>query len=82
MADTSDAATSPQRRGSKGLPRVQADRLEQTFAGFADPSQEWRRLISELLGTLFLVLVAAGGAMMGQALRTTSAGRLPSLPLG
>ena len=34
---------------------------------FHDPSQEWRRLFSELLGTFFLVLVAAGGGMMGQA---------------
>jgi len=34
---------------------------------FADPSQEWRRLFSELLGTFLLVLVAAGGGMMGQA---------------
>src|ERR1700757_4452200 len=33
---------------------------------FQDPSQEWRRLFSELLGTFFLVLVAAGGGMMGQ----------------
>jgi aquaporin Z len=34
---------------------------------FADPHQEWRRLFSEVLGTFFLVLVAAGGGMMGQA---------------
>ena len=34
---------------------------------FQDSSQEWRRLFSELLGTFFLVLVAAGGGMMGQA---------------
>src|SRR3954470_10323801 len=34
---------------------------------FHDPSQEWRRLFSELLGTFFLVLVAAGGGMMGTA---------------
>ena len=34
---------------------------------FKDPRQEWRRLFSELLGTFFLVLVAAGGGMMGQA---------------
>jgi aquaporin Z len=34
---------------------------------FQDPTQEWRRLFSELLGTFFLVLVAAGGGMMGQA---------------
>ena len=34
---------------------------------FQDSSQEWRRLFSELLGTFFLVLVAAGGGMMSQA---------------
>jgi aquaporin Z len=34
---------------------------------FNDPRQEWRRLFSELLGTFFLVLAAAGGGMMGHA---------------
>jgi aquaporin Z len=34
---------------------------------FNDPHQEWRRLFSELLGTFFLVLVAAGGGMMDHA---------------
>jgi aquaporin Z len=34
---------------------------------FHDPRQEWRRLFSELLGTFFLVLVAAGAGMMGHA---------------
>src|SRR2546421_12310136 len=34
---------------------------------FSDPRQEWRRLVSELLGTFFLVLAAAGGGMMGHA---------------
>jgi aquaporin Z len=34
---------------------------------FQDPRQEWRRLVSELLGTFFLVLVAAGGGMMSHA---------------
>ena len=34
---------------------------------FHDPSQEWRRLFAELFGTFLLVLVAAGGGMMGQA---------------
>ena len=38
---------------------------------FNDPKQEWRRLFSELLGTFFLVLVAAGGGMMGQAFPDT-----------
>lgn len=41
--------------------------LFDTFANFNDPKQEWRRLFSELMGTFFLVLVAAGGGMMGQA---------------
>jgi aquaporin Z len=34
---------------------------------FKDPRQEWRRLFSELLGTFFLVLAAAGGGMMSRA---------------
>lgn len=33
---------------------------------FEDPRQEWRRLISEVVGTFFLVLVAAGAPMVGQ----------------
>ena len=41
------------------------------IADFKDPRQEWRRLFSELLGTFFLVLVAAGGGMMGQAFPDT-----------
>ena len=41
--------------------------FEEAVQDFQDPSQEWRRLFSELLGTFFLVLVAAGGGMMGQA---------------
>ena len=49
----------------------EADRLLTTFEDFADPSQEWRRLFSELLGTFFLVLVAAGGGMMSQAFPNT-----------
>ena len=45
----------------------EAEGVERAMEDFADPSQEWRRLFSELLGTFFLVLVAAGGGMMGQA---------------
>ena len=45
--------------------------LETVFADFNDPHQEWRRLFSELLGTFFLVLVAAGGGMMGEAFPNT-----------
>ena len=33
-------------------------------AQFDDPSQEWRRLFSELLGTFTLVIVAAGGGIL------------------
>jgi aquaporin Z len=43
----------------------------QPLAEFQNPKQEWRRLFSELYGTFFLVLVAAGGAMMGQAFPNT-----------
>ena len=45
---------------------VEKDVLD-PIADFQDPSQEWRRLFSELYGTFFLVVVAAGGGMMGQA---------------
>ena len=38
---------------------------------FKDPSQEWRRLFSELLGTFFLVLVACGGGVMSHAFPNT-----------
>ncbi|MEI6621510.1 MAG: aquaporin [Actinomycetes bacterium] len=37
-----------------------ADRLND----FHDPRQEWRRLVSEVFGTFFLVLVAAGAPMV------------------
>jgi aquaporin Z len=33
-------------------------------AAFDDPSQEWRRLFSELFGTFLLVLVGAGGGVI------------------
>ena len=41
------------------------------IADFQDPSQEWRRLVSEFYGTFLLVLAAAGGGMMGQAFPNT-----------
>ena len=43
----------------------------QPMNDFQDRKQEWRRLVSEFLGTFFLVLVAAGGGMMGQAFPDT-----------
>ena len=45
----------------------QLETFQESVEDFQDSSQEWRRLVSELLGTFFLVLVAAGGGMMGQA---------------
>jgi aquaporin Z len=41
--------------------------LDQAITNFQDPKQEWRRLISEFVGTFFLVLVAAGAAMVAKA---------------
>ena len=41
--------------------------IVERITDFNDPRQEWRRLFSELLGTFLLVMVAAGGGMMGQA---------------
>ena len=35
------------------------------MSDFQDPKQEWRRLCSELLGTFYLVIVAAGGEHSG-----------------
>ena len=50
---------------------VLQDRLEglsiDRFNNFEDPRQEWRRLASEIFGSFFLVLVAAGGDMVGHA---------------
>jgi aquaporin Z len=42
--------------------------LRETLADFQNPRQEWRRQFSELLGTFFLVLVAAGGPMMARSI--------------
>ena len=57
--------------GVEGLTSYAEQRVVSIFEDFQDPSQEWRRLFSELLGTFFLVLVAAGGGMMGQAFPNT-----------
>src|SRR5947209_9911109 len=38
--------------------------LEFTRRNFDDPSLEWRRLFSEILGTFLLVLVGAGGGVV------------------
>lgn len=50
---------------------VLATELARRLDSFHDPRQEWRRLISELVGTFFLVLVAAGAGMMAKAFPDT-----------
>jgi len=57
--------------GLGSLGQYEERRIAAIFEDFQDSSQEWRRLFSELLGTFFLVLVAAGGGMMGQAFPNT-----------
>ncbi len=58
-------------RDAEAVERAAGSRIVEIFEDFQDPRQEWRRLFSELLGTFFLVLVAAGGGMMGQAFPNT-----------
>jgi aquaporin Z len=53
--------------GPVGLVARYEQSILDRITDFNDPRQEWRRLVSELLGTFFLVLAAAGGGMMGQA---------------
>ena len=73
-ADAREQSGARNREGSrarKNLVQSEVDQMVRTFEDFADPSQEWRRLFSELLGTFFLVLVAGGGGMMAQAFPNT-----------
>src|SRR5205823_7614701 len=58
-------------RAAEQGPLALARYVRRIAENFDDPSQEWRRLFSELLGTFFLVLVAAGGGVMGQAFPNT-----------
>jgi aquaporin Z len=51
---------------SSAIARYEHD-VRERIENFNDPRQEWRRLFSELLGTFFLVLVAAGAGMMNSA---------------
>ncbi|MGA1018816.1 MAG: MIP/aquaporin family protein, partial [Phycisphaerales bacterium] len=37
------------------------------ISDFNNPRQEWRRLVSEFVGTFFLVVAAAGAPMVGKA---------------
>src|SRR3954464_11237542 len=74
-----DAANVPTQRRPVGL-----FELEPPLGhDFDDPAQEWRRLFSELLGTFFLVLVGAGGGVVGAqssgAISRTAAVTAPAL---
>jgi aquaporin Z len=55
------------KQDSLGLVARYEQSIVDRITDFNDPRQEWRRLFSELLGTFFLVLAAAGGGMMGHA---------------
>ncbi|GAA4552718.1 MIP/aquaporin family protein [Pseudonocardia xishanensis] len=75
----SDAA--PDARASTGSALLA---LEAPWSpAFDDPKQEWRRLLSELLGTFLLVLVGAGGAVVNAlsdgAISRTAAVTAPGL---
>lgn len=66
MAD--DQQQAPEVEGASEQGKRRARRLLELEFGktydFDDPKHEWRRLFSELLGTFFLVLVGAGGAVV------------------
>jgi aquaporin Z len=67
-ADGPDPASVSQQEASVLGPIARYEQSVLTrIQDFDDPRQEWRRLFSEVLGTFMLVLVAAGGGMMGQA---------------
>ena len=55
--------------------------------GFFDDANEWRRMFAELLGTFFLVLVAAGAGMVnarfgGHAIGSSAQAVVPGLMVG
>src|SRR3954452_5379616 len=64
----------PQGRSMWRLVELEAS----TSRTFDDPSLEWRRLFSEVLGTFFLVLVGAGGGVVNAA-TNGAIGRAPSV---
>jgi aquaporin Z len=59
------------RRAEEGVFGWLDREVAEPMRDFHDPRQEWRRLSSELYGTFLLVIVAAGGGMMGQAFPNT-----------
>jgi aquaporin Z len=63
--------SAPLREAEEGLLAWFDRDISGPIRDFHDPRQWWRRLFSELYGTFLLVLVAAGGGMMGQAFPNT-----------
>ena len=61
----------PLKRAEAGVLGWLDREVTEPLANFQDPKQEWRRLFSELYGTFLLVIVAAGGGMMGEAFPNT-----------
>ncbi len=85
MAEQKAEGTRAAGGAEQGLRRGRA-LLELEFGkawDFDDPAHEWRRLFSELLGTFFLVLVGAGGAVVNAqsdgAISRTAAVTAPGL---
>lgn len=63
MADEREGTT-PAVSPRNFLEEIEAE-TERRITDFNDPRQEWRRVVSEVVGTFFLVLVAAGAPMVG-----------------
>jgi aquaporin Z len=70
-APAKDAESGPLRAAETGILAFIDRDITGPMRDFQDPNQEWRRLFSELYGTFLLVIVAAGGGMMGQAFPNT-----------
>ena len=70
-AATKATTPSPTSTGLSGGPASWEAEFTRMAADFSDPHQEWRRLFSEFFGTFLLVMVAAGGGMMGTAFPDT-----------
>lgn len=77
--DSAGTDSARARRRASGILELEFGRIYD----FDDPRHEWRRLFSELLGTFFLVLVGAGGAVVGaqsdDAISRTAAVAAPGL---
>lgn len=65
MSQEQQAANGPGSGPRTFLEEIE-DEAQERINNFADPRQEWRRLISEFVGTFFLVVAAAGAPMVGQ----------------